>query len=120
MKISTNDEELITLSKEQLKVIKNDIPRDILEDELKRRLAYIVSHKYERCLERLKTEWIPRLKKKGVESIPVCDKAFINLVMSQEDYKDRQDRMESQELDVLTHEKVQLRKTISMYKNTGK
>ena len=92
MKISVNDVELFTLSEIQKKVIGNDIPREILEEDLKRRLHYILTHKYERCFARLKKEWEPKLKVKGLESIPLNDDAFAQLVFSQPEYKDRSTR----------------------------
>lgn len=92
MKISVNDQEICTLSETQKKVIKNDINDDIFDDDMKRRLQYIVIHKYEQCFERLKREWEPRLASKGVAMIPTDKEAFAELVFSQGEYKSRKDR----------------------------
>lgn len=89
MKISVNDQELFTLSETQKKVMCNDLIHSALEEDLKRRLQYILIHKYERCFDRLKKEWEPKLKRLGVESIPLDNDAFANLVFSQPEYKDR-------------------------------
>lgn len=92
MKISVNDTELFTLSEIQKKVICNDIPMEILDGDMKRRLHYILTHKYERCFARLKKEWEPKLKANGVESIPLNNDAFAELVFAQPNYKDRSTR----------------------------
>lgn len=89
MKISVNDQHLFTLSETQKKVIAHEIPSHILEDDLKRRLNYILMHKYENCFERLKKEWEPKLKAAGVKSIPLDNDEFAQLVFSQPGYKDR-------------------------------
>jgi len=89
MKISLDDKEIFTLSETQKKVIKNDISDDIFEDDMGRRLQYILTHKYEECFKRLKSQWEPRLKAKGVASIPLDDDKFAEFVFSQPEYKSR-------------------------------
>lgn len=91
MKISVNDQELFTLSETQKKVIKNDIQADIFDDDMKRRLQYILMHKYERCLERLKKEWLPKLAER-MPTVPTNDEQLAQLIFSQPDYKDRTQR----------------------------
>lgn len=91
MKISVDNVELFSLSETQKKVIKNDIHEDIFEEDMKRRLNYILTHKYERCLERLKNEWLPKLKGR-VPSIPMDDDALAELIFSQPDYKSKSQR----------------------------
>ncbi len=92
MKISVNDEHLFTISEVQKAVIANDIQEEILEEDLKRRVAYVITHKYEQCFERLKKEWEPKLAALGVESIPTNKDAFAQLVFSQPSYKNRSQR----------------------------
>ena len=96
MKISVNDQELFTLSETQKKVIKNDIHGDEFDSDMKRRLHYILTHKYERCLERLKLEWMPKLKDR-IESIPTNDEALAQIIFSQPDYKGRKERQIEQD-----------------------
>jgi hypothetical protein len=92
MKISVNDQELFTLSETKKKVIKNDIPQEIFDEDMKRRLEYILMHKYESCFERLKKEWEPKLAANGVQMIPTDPDAFAELVFAQPNYKDRSAR----------------------------
>ena len=89
MKISVDDKELFTLSETQKKVIKNDIDSDIFEDDMKRRLNYILTHKYEQCFKRLKAEWEPKLATLGVSSIPTDKDALAELIFLRPEYKDR-------------------------------
>lgn len=92
MKISVDDKELFTLSETQKKVIKNDIHEEIFDDDMKRRLQYILMHKYEQCFDRLKKEWEPMLKANGVKSIPLDNDEFAELVFQQPEYKNRSQR----------------------------
>ncbi len=93
MKISVNDQEVFTLTETQKKVIKNDILDDIFDEDMKRRLKWVLfDEKYVKCLERLKKEWEPRLKANGVKSIPLDDEEFAELVFSQPEYKSRSQR----------------------------
>ena len=92
MKISVDDKELFTLSDIQTKVIQNDIPLDIFDEDMKRRLQYILTHKYEQCFIRLKAEWDPKLSASGVKMIPTDPDEYAKLVFSQSSYKDRASR----------------------------
>lgn len=92
MKISVNDSELFTLTETQKKIICNDIPAGIFEEDMKRRLQWVLMHKYEQCFKRLYDEWVPKLSVNGVEMIPTDKEAFASLVFEQPDYKDRSAR----------------------------
>jgi len=92
MIVKVDNVDLFELTEIQKKVLKNDIKADIFEDDIKRRLFYIINHKYEQCFKRLKAEWEPKLAAKGVESLPVDKDAFAQLVFSQPEYKDRSAR----------------------------
>lgn len=92
MKISVDDQELFTLSETQKRVIMNDINEDAFEEDMKRRIQYILMHKYEQCFARLKSEWDTKLKALNVASVPLNEEAYAQLVFSQETYKDRKSR----------------------------
>ncbi len=92
MKISVNDKPLFELSETQKKVICNDIPTDIFDADMERRLQYILTHKYEQCFARLKQEWDGKLAARGIEMIPTNPEAYAKLVFEQADYKCRKDR----------------------------
>lgn len=95
MKISVNDQELYTLTDIQKKVIQNDIPSDIFDEDMKRRLLWILyDEKYKKCMDRLRKEWEPKLKEQGAKSIPTDDDEFAALVFAHPAYKDRSAREE--------------------------
>lgn len=62
------------------------------EKELADRMAWILKHKYERCFERLKNEWLPKLEQRGVQDVPLDDDELAELIFSQPDYKNRSER----------------------------
>lgn len=91
MKVSVNDKQIFILSEIQKKVIKNDVNEDIFDEDMNRRLKYILEHKYERCLERLRKSWDPILKER-YKSIPTNDDDYCALIFEQPDYKCKKTR----------------------------
>ena len=91
MKISVDDQELFRLSDIQKAVLKNDVHEDEFEADMRRRLHYILMHKYEQCFERLKKEWEPKLAK-TMQLLPTDRDEFAQLVLSHPEYKSRKQR----------------------------
>lgn len=89
MKISVDGVDLFELTEIQKSVIKNDIDTSIFDEDMKRRIQYILAHKYECCFKRLKQEWDSKLVDNGVAMIPTDPDAYAQLVFSQPNYKDR-------------------------------
>ncbi len=90
MKISVDDQEIFTLSEVEKKIIQNEIPIEIFEDDMRRRMGWwILDEKVNRCFYRLKNEWEPKLAARGIEMIPTSRDAFAQLVFSQPDYRNR-------------------------------
>lgn len=88
--IQVDGVECYKLSKEQHAVLCNCICKECTpEDWMKNRMQWVLKHKYERCMERLRKEWEPRLQAKGVESVPADDDEFAMLIFMQADYKSR-------------------------------
>ena len=93
MKISVNDKECFTLTETQKKVIQNDIPSEIFEEDMMRRLRWVLlDEKYNKCFERLKKEWEPKLAASGAKSIPTDKDEFAEMVFAHPDYKNRSQR----------------------------
>lgn len=92
MKIDVDGVEVLTLSDTQKNVIKNEIPTAIFDADMKRRVDYILTHKYEQCFKRLKAEWDVKLEALGVQSIPTNKDEYAVLVFAQDSYKDRSTR----------------------------
>lgn len=98
MIIKVDDQEIIELSETAKKVIQNDISVDIFDEDMIRRISYILEHKYEQCFKRLKAEWDTKLILNGVQSVPTDPDAYAQLIFAQPNYKDRKARdLESQE-----------------------
>lgn len=89
MKVSVNDQPLFTLSDIQKKVIQNEIPLEIFDADMNRRLQWVLMHKYEECFKALKSEWDPKLKANGISMIPTDEDAYAELVFAQPNYKNR-------------------------------
>ena len=92
MKIEVNGKEILTLTELQKKVLQYDISPQILEAELIKDLKWILEHKLERCSERLKSEWTPKLVASGITAIPLKKEKFAEEVFKHIEYKDRSAR----------------------------
>jgi len=92
VKISVEGKDLFKLTETQKKVIKNEVHGDIFDEDMKRRLQWVLMHKYEQCFKKLKVEWDPKLVANGVKSVPTDKDAYAKLVFKQSNYKDRASR----------------------------
>jgi len=92
MKISVDAKDLFTLTEIQKKVIKNEILSEEFEEDMKRRVKYIIMHKYEQCFKRLKAEWDPKFESAKFTSLPTNKDEYATLVFAQPEYKDRSAR----------------------------
>jgi hypothetical protein len=89
MKVSVDGAELYTLSDTQKKVIQHVISTEIFDADMKRRLHWVLNHKYDQCFLNLKNEWDSKLAANGVKMIPTDPEGYAQLVFSQPNYKDR-------------------------------
>lgn len=92
MKIIVDGNELFTLTEIQKQVLAWEIPGNILNEDLKRRLKWILQHKYEQTFLAFRTYWEPILTGNLVKSIPTDRDEFARLVFAQPQYKDRMAR----------------------------
>jgi len=92
MKISVDGVQLFELNDTQKLVIQNNVPSEIFEEDMKRRLQWVLMHKYEECFKELKSEWDEKLATNGVKMIPTNKDEYAKLVFSQSNYKDRSAR----------------------------
>ena len=92
MKISVDDKVLFELTETQKNVMKNVVSADIFEEDMKRRLKWVLTHAYEEWFKTLKEEWDPKLPALGVASVPTDPDAYANLVFCQPCYKCRKTR----------------------------
>jgi len=92
MKISVDNKDLFELTTTQKNVIKNCINSDVFDEDMKRRLQWVLMHKYEQCFKRLKDEWDGKLPGLGVSSIPTDKDAYAEMIFALPEYKDRKAR----------------------------
>jgi len=92
MQIKVDDKLLFELSETQKKVIKNNVRSEIFDADMKRRLEWVLMHKYEQCFKELKNEWSPKLVELGVKTVPTDADAYAELVFARPEYKDRSAR----------------------------
>lgn len=92
MKLKVDNEEVFELTETQKLVIKNDVHDDIFDEDMKRRVRWVIEHKYDQCFDRLKKEWESKLAAKGIESLPTNKDSFAQLVFAQPEYKNRKVR----------------------------
>lgn len=96
MKFFREEKEVYELKEWHKKLIKNDIPEEIFEADMKRRAEYftdrpvswVFEEKIKGCLRRMHAEYDPILKDRAID-IPKDDESFVGVVVSQLDYKDR-------------------------------
>ena len=78
---------IITLSDNDIKALENDLL------DIEEWVHGAVGGKINSCKKRLISEWQPKLfADPAVENIPADESAFINLVVSRDDYKNRVQR----------------------------
>ena len=87
--VSVDGVPLYRLTDLQEQVIRNDIPTELLAADLRRRLEWVLMHKYAQSMARLRKEWMPLLAANGVTEVPLDDDAFATLVFEQPNYLDR-------------------------------
>lgn len=96
MKIIAGDKEVCVISETQKKIIADDVAANV-EADIMRRIKWVIDHKVEHQLGKLKAQWLPRLKERGVDAIPLDDMKLAELIFSQPDYKDAQARSAERE-----------------------
>lgn len=82
MQIKVGNKTIMEITQTDLKCLKNDLldPEDWFVKAL--------TGKINRCKKRMILEWIPKLRAKGL-SIPSTDEELVNLILAQDDYKNR-------------------------------
>ena len=93
MKIILDNEDVMDLEIWEQNVIKNDIPSDVFKEDIKRRIKWVITHKFDQCFNRLEQEWLPKLREDPrIESIPSNKQGFCEMIFSRADYKDKKTR----------------------------
>jgi len=90
MDIKFGSKIVLRISQTDIKCLENDLvsPQEWLRDAL--------VGKINQCFKRMANEWIPKLRDRGI-SIPAKNSELIDLITSQDDYKNRVTREENKE-----------------------
>lgn len=91
MQIKINDEIILEITQDYQDLLTYSLPLDSLEDEIKRRLIWIINEKLQGCKKRILRDWLPILKSE-LTSLPVSDDDIVALVMAHPEYKNRDAR----------------------------
>lgn len=92
MKVKINGKDIFELSTARKKVLSAVQSVTDLEQFCELQMVWILYHKYERCLERMKAEWLPKLQARGITEVPIDDDQLCALIFAQSDYKCRRTR----------------------------
>jgi hypothetical protein len=98
MKILVDNALVLELNETQKKVIKDEIHEDIFDEDMKRRVSWVLTHKYNEVFKKFKQEWDPKLASNGIKMIPTDKDEYAKLVFSQPDYKSKAQRVEADSL----------------------
>jgi hypothetical protein len=89
MKISVDGVDLFTIEEHQKKAMIHFLEGENFEEDMKRRIQWVITHKYEQCLKKMVDEWLPKLKER-YDSIPSKDADLVDKITSESDYQPRQ------------------------------
>ena len=91
--IKVDGKDCFEITETTKKLLKSCVAKDCCCIEWsKERLKWILMHKYQRCMERLRRSWEPKLMASGYKELPLDDDKFAELVFSQPNYKNRSQR----------------------------
>ena len=91
MKVSIDDVELFTISDTQRKIICDYLKEEIFEEDMKRRIKWIVDEITKNAFDQLKNRWMPVLEQEH-DSIPTNKEALAELIFARSDYLNRSQR----------------------------
>lgn len=90
MKITVNGQDLLEVQEWEKDILKGEILGDKLEEDLKRRLKWVIEHKIDRCFTRMFEHWMPIFREDPTYStVPTDKKEFVALVLAHPQYKNR-------------------------------
>jgi len=92
MQIKVNNKQVLELSQVQKQIIQNDIHEDEFDADMERRVKWVLEHKLEKCYDRLKKEWEPKLIAEGATSLPTSQEAFAQIVFAHPQYKSKKQK----------------------------
>ncbi|GEM_PF-1198125 len=93
MQVKLDDTVVYEITDTDMLLLEDEIPSEILIDDIKRRLNWVITHKLEVRWEDFKKEWVCKMMNDPKnKSIPSNKETFINSVVTRSDYKNRTQR----------------------------
>jgi hypothetical protein len=90
MKLKVDDEVVLEITENDLTLLKSYIPEEILVEDIKRRVSWVISHLLDMSFVQFKLQWEPQLQMDvGVSSLPKERNDYVKLVVSRSYYKSK-------------------------------
>ena len=83
--VSVNGEPVLKISAHKKRVICDSIHEDMLEEDLNRRIRWVIDAKYNACLNRMVSRWLPILQSR-YDTLPTNIDNLVNIIYEQPDY----------------------------------
>jgi len=94
MKILLDGKEIYEISEVQLNIFKSEIDSKDLSAYLEKIITNTIKDNVTIVFNRLKKEWIVKLKEAGVKNIPLDDMEFAQLIFNQDSYDSKDLKIE--------------------------
>jgi len=88
MEIYIDKKKVYELTPIKHQILEYDIPKELMEEEIHRRVCWAIDVKLEACWEDMKKEWMPLLEER-YPSLPTNREELCKLIISQPDYQSR-------------------------------
>lgn len=92
MRILADGNEILNIATWQKNLLENDLFMVDTDEDLIRRLQWVINHKIDRCYKRLRDAWEPVFISEGAQSLPTDREAFVNMVIAHPKYKTKAQR----------------------------
>lgn len=93
MKIKYEDQDIIEISEIDRLVLENDLISEDIEEDMLRRIKYVITHKIKQCEKRLMDEWVPELlNDPTVDTLPADRDMLIRKILNMPNYKNKKQR----------------------------
>lgn len=89
--VKVNNEELLRFTQPKVNVFTIMVRTDAWR-YMRDKLKWVVTHKLDRIVEKMRLEWEPKLRAAGITEVPLSPEGFAELVFKQKGYQDRKAR----------------------------
>lgn len=87
MQFKVDDEVVYELSDDQIKILQSNISADVFEEDMRRRVRWVIENKLKNVTKELNDQWLPKLAETN-EMLPSDPEQLSKLVLEHPDYKD--------------------------------